>query len=165
MVRAFLGLGSNLGDRQAAIDEALEALGHAGTRVSKRSPLYETEPWGLLEQPRFINAACEIETSMGPLALLDLLKSLERDAGRVVTVRNGPRPLDLDILMYGNIRIRTPRLVVPHPGMLSRATVLVPLADIAAQVRHPLTGKRIEEHLSELYDIAGVAAYPPGLPD
>jgi len=163
VVRAYLGLGTNLGDRQAAIREALEALVCAGARVTRLSPLYETEPWGFLDQPRFINAACEIDTSMGPLALLHLCKCLERVAGRVATVRNGPRPLDLDILMYGDIRIRAPQLTVPHPGMLSRATVLVPLADIAAHVRHPLTGKTIGEHLSELAGTSGVAPYPPGL--
>ena len=163
MVRVHLGLGSNLGDREANIKRALECLALRGIEVSALSPLYETEPWGVVDQPRFLNAACAIETDHPPHALLDLLKEIESEMGRVPTVRNGPRPIDLDILLYGRLRIHTPRLIVPHVGMLQRASVLVPLADVAPAVRHPITGRTILEHLNDLGPVLDVALYPPGL--
>jgi len=164
MTDAYLGLGSNLGDRQAHIQAALEALAEAGLAVGAASPLYESEPWGLADQPRFLNAACAIETVLSPLALLDLLQAIEREMGREPGVRYGPRPIDLDILLYGGRCLQTPRLVVPHPAMLQRAFVLVPLADIAPDARHPCSGLTIAEHLARLGPTSEVAPYPPGLP-
>jgi len=164
VAHAYIGLGSNLGDRRAQIEVALDAMAGRGMRLLAVSPLYETEPWGLIDQPRFLNAACAVETNLSPDVLLDALQAIEHSMGRVRTVRYGPRPIDLDILMYDDLRIDTPRLAIPHPGMLGRATVLVPLADIAPDLVHPITGRTIREHLADLGATPDIAPYPPGLP-
>jgi 2-amino-4-hydroxy-6-hydroxymethyldihydropteridine diphosphokinase len=163
LVTAYLGLGSNLGDREANIFSALEMLRTKGTVVIAVSPLYETEPWGMLDQPRFLNGTCAVRTPDTPHQFLRHLKEIEHAMGRVSTVRYGPRPIDLDILLYDDLCIRTAILTIPHAGMLQRATVLAPLADIAAQVIHPCTGLTIVEHLRRLQPLSGIAPYPPGL--
>jgi 2-amino-4-hydroxy-6-hydroxymethyldihydropteridine diphosphokinase len=165
MVTVYIGLGANLGDREGNIREALRHMADAGLRITAVSPLYETEPWGITQQPRFLNAACAAETDLSPAALLDALQSVEKEMGRVETLRYGPRPIDLDILLYGDLCIDTPRLTVPHPGMLERSTVLIPLADIAPDLVHPITGRRIAIHLTDLGPTPDVAPFPPGLPD
>ena len=163
MTHVYIGLGANLGDRQANIKRALALLSQSDCSVLAMSAIYETEPWGLVEQPRFLNAACLIETNLGPLGLLDTLKRIERSMGRVETVRYGPRPMDLDILLYDDLVIDTPCLTIPHPGMLNRPTVLIPLVDIAPTERHPLSGCTLIEHLRLLGPTPDVAPYPPGL--
>lgn len=163
MALAYVGLGANLGDRAGNIGAALRAMAPRGLRVTAVSPLYETEPWGVLDQPRFLNAACAIETDLDPLALLDALKAIEQELGRETTVRYGPRPIDLDILLYDDLRLDTPRLTIPHAGLIERATALVPVADIAPALRHPATGRTIAEHVADLGEIEGLALYPPGL--
>ncbi len=162
MARVYVGLGSNLGRRAEAIREASDRMEDAGAMLVALSPLYETEPWGLVEQPRFINAACALDVPWPPLMTLTILKGIERAMGRVSGARYGPRIIDLDILLFDRVHLVTDRLTIPHPGMLDRATVLVPLADIAADVVHPMTGRTIGDHLGDLGEISGVAPYPPG---
>ena len=137
---AYLGLGSNLGDRAANIRQARRCLDATnGIRVRDVSSIYETEPWGVTEQPRFLNCAVGIETSLDPAQLLESVKTIERDMGRVATIRYGPRPIDIDILLYGDsvIDSETPDLKIPHARIVERAFVLVPLAEVAGEVWHP----------------------------
>jgi 3-oxoacyl-[acyl-carrier protein] reductase len=144
---AYLGLGSNLGDRRATLDAAVRRLrAEPGLRVLAVSSYYETAP---VDCPpgsgEYLNAAAAVETDRDPHDLLELLQRIEHQLGRVRTGVNSPRTLDLDILLYGDRVIDTPDLVVPHPRMHERDFVLVPLADIAAQVVHPIIRKRIVE--------------------
>jgi 2-amino-4-hydroxy-6-hydroxymethyldihydropteridine diphosphokinase len=128
-VRALLGLGANLGDPVATLNEAKGRLADIG-RVTAASALYRTPPWGVLEQPPFVNAALALETALDPDALLAALKALERELGRVASVRWGPRAIDLDILDVDGVRRDDPHLTIPHPRLLERAFALVPLAEI-----------------------------------
>lgn len=138
MITAYIGLGSNVGDRVGNISRAIELLEKApGTRVNRVSRAYESEPAYLEEQPPFVNAVCEIETELGPEALLDHLLMLETDLGRVRERENGPRVIDLDLLLYGDAEIDAPGLIVPHPGLLERDFVVVPLLEIAPRVQLP----------------------------
>ncbi len=144
---AYLGLGSNVGDRKANLDRALELLAATcGIEVGRRSYIYETEPWGLTDQPRFLNAAVEVQTLLDPGALLTAVKKIEEIMGRVTTIKYGPRNIDIDILLFGSLVInwQTPDLQIPHSRMLERAFVLIPLAEIAGHVVHPSANKRIE---------------------
>lgn len=129
--RAYIGLGANLGDARATVERAIAALASLGT-VVRRSSLYRTAPWGKLDQPDFVNAVVLLETALEPEALLGELQRLEREFGRVRGERWGPRMLDLDILTYGDIHLATTELEIPHPRMLERAFVLVPLAEVDA---------------------------------
>ena len=136
MTTAFLGLGSNLGDRVSNIREAIDRLGRSGEiRVLRISSLYETAPVGFAEQPDFINAVAEIETSVQPLDLLHAILDIEKEMGRVRNIRWGPRVIDIDLLIYDEISIDLPELVLPHPRMGERAFVLAPLAEIAPNQR------------------------------
>ena len=128
-MRALLGLGANLGDPVATLNEAKTRLELIG-RVTAASALYRTPPWGVLEQPPFINAALALETTLDPDALLAALKALERDLGRVAGERWGPRAIDLDILDVEGVRRDDPRLTIPHARLFERAFALVPLAEI-----------------------------------
>jgi 2-amino-4-hydroxy-6-hydroxymethyldihydropteridine diphosphokinase len=129
MPLARIGLGANLGDAAAQIERALEALGTLGT-VRARSRLYRSAPWGVEDQPPFVNAAALVETVLEPRALLGELKRLENELGRTATFRWGPRAIDLDILAYDDLELREPDLVIPHERLFERAFALVPLAEI-----------------------------------
>ena len=134
MTRAYLGLGSNLGDRAAHLQFGLDGLASRAGRVVAISPVYETQPVGGPAQPDYLNAVVAIETECSPRELLGIAKALEAEAGREAPdpdKRWGPRPLDIDILMVGNERVDEPDLVVPHPRIHQRAFVLAPLADVA----------------------------------
>jgi 2-amino-4-hydroxy-6-hydroxymethyldihydropteridine diphosphokinase len=128
--RAFLGLGSNLGDRLGQLRRAVAAL----PDVVAVSPVYETDPVGGPEQGPYLNCVVELHTDLEPRQLLELAHQLERDARRVRSVRWGPRTLDVDVLLVGDVRVDEPDLVVPHPRMWERAFVLVPLADLAPEL-------------------------------
>jgi len=132
--RAYLGIGSNLGDRAAHLQGALEALGRVdGLRVVAASPVYETSPVGGPPQPDFLNAVVAVDTELSARALLEVAHLIEAAAERVRTVRWGPRTLDVDVLLVGDEQIDEPDLVVPHPRMAERAFVMVPLADLAPE--------------------------------
>ena len=141
---AYIALGTNLGDKRQQLDNALAALRQAGVMVRRVSPFLETEPYGVTDQPTFLNGVCEVETDLSPQALLSLLLNIETQQGRVRTRHWGPRVIDLDLLLYGDQIIDEPNLKVPHPDMENRAFVLQPLAAIAPQVVHPRLGKTIE---------------------
>ena len=141
-VRAYIGLGSNVGDRKATIEAALRQL--APRRVSE---ILETEPWGLAAQPRFLNAVAELETTLAPSELLDRLLGLERDLGRVRGERWGPRTLDLDLLLYDGRVILTETLAVPHPRLAERRFVLEGLAELCPDEPVPGLGKTVRQLL------------------
>jgi 2-amino-4-hydroxy-6-hydroxymethyldihydropteridine diphosphokinase len=122
------------------------------------SPVYETAPWGYTEQPAFLNQVIQAETDLAPLNLLEYLKSLETALGRKPTFRYGPRVIDLDILFYDNLIMSTPELTIPHPNMHERAFVLLPLADLTPDLRHPILGKPVKE-LLEGVDREGIKLY------
>ncbi len=144
----YLALGTNLGDRQDNLTNALASLPPA-VHVLRISPVYETEPWGYADQPRFLNQVIQAETELAPQELLAYLKRLEAAIGRTPTFHYGPRLIDLDILLYDDQQIATPDLTIPHPHMTERAFVLVPLRDLAPQLVIPGTGKTVEEIIAE----------------
>jgi 2-amino-4-hydroxy-6-hydroxymethyldihydropteridine diphosphokinase len=148
---AYIALGSNLGDSIRQIREAMEALAQLpGTTLTARSRLYRTPPWGVLEQPPFINAAVQLETSLAAGALLDALLAIERAAGRVRDgERWGPRSLDLDLLHMDGVQMHDERLILPHPRLAERAFVLLPLHDLAPGLLIPGQG-RVDELLAVL---------------
>jgi 2-amino-4-hydroxy-6-hydroxymethyldihydropteridine diphosphokinase len=154
-VLAYVGVGSNMGDREAAIDEAIDRLRVApGVLVTAVSHLYQTEPWGYLEQAPFLNAVAALQTVLGPGQALILLKMIERQLGREKTVRWGPRRIDLDLLLYGDQKVTRRDLTVPHPSIDQRAFVLVPLRDVCPGYRST-AGEPIEVLLAKL-DASGV---------
>jgi 2-amino-4-hydroxy-6-hydroxymethyldihydropteridine diphosphokinase len=155
----YLALGSNLGDRFANLQAATAALPPA-IRVLHQSPVYETLPWGLTNQPNFLNMALKGETTLAPLELLNHLKHLETNLGRLPAVRWGPRRIDMDILFYDGLILDTPGLIIPHPHLHERAFVLVPLADLDPDLVHPLFGKPVRELLAAV-ETTGVKRYEP----
>ncbi len=134
--RVYLGLGANLGDRQNNLVQALQHIRGRAT-VEQISACYETKPVGYLHQPDFLNIACRISTELGPAELLTFLKQIESRMGREKTVKDGPRPIDIDILLYDDLVLQSENLIIPHPRLHERGFVLVPLADIAADIVHP----------------------------
>lgn len=129
MARAHIGVGANVGDAVTSVRGAIDALGRLGT-VVRKSSLYRSKPWGVRDQPDFINAVALLDTDLDPHALLAALKNIEREFGRISGPRWGPRALDLDILTYDNGKVDDPGLVIPHPLMRERGFVLIPLAEI-----------------------------------
>ena len=153
-VTVYLGLGSNMGDRQENLDRALDFLSQR-LRMGKVSSIYDTEPVGNANQPRFLNMVCQAYTRLAPEGLLALAKGIESKLGR--TGKSGsPRPIDIDILLYGEQVVETPELLIPHPKMMERAFVLIPLAEIAPDAVHPVSGKTVKELAGDLREKQGV---------
>jgi len=153
----FLALGTNLGDRSAALQAALRGLPPAIQQV-EQSTVYETPPWGLAEQPPFLNMVVRGGTLLNPHELLEYLKKLETRLGRLPSVRWGPRLIDIDILFYDDLVLRSPELSVPHPHLQERAFVLVPLMDLAPDLVHPVLGETIQQLAAKVED-TGVKPY------
>lgn len=150
MSLAYVALGSNLGERRQQLEAAIAAMREAGVKVVEVSTFIETVPYGVTEQPPFLNGVCAVETSLPPQALLKLLLSIEQRLGRVRELHWGPRVIDLDLLLYEDQIIEEPNLVVPHPDMENRSFVLQPLVEIAPEVMHPKLKKTMRELLQVL---------------
>ena len=156
MVEALLGLGGNVGDARRTLDEAITLLcGKSGIRLLARSSAYRTAPWGVEDQPAFINACISVETSLTPRQILERAQAVENALGRDRgnERRWGPRPIDIDLLAYDDLKLQTPELTLPHPRLFERAFVLVPLAEIAPE--RIIGGMRVREALARL-DRSGV---------
>jgi 2-amino-4-hydroxy-6-hydroxymethyldihydropteridine diphosphokinase len=158
MATAYIGLGSNLGDRMATLRKAVQRLETLG-RITGVSSLYETEPVGYLEQPRFLNAVVALETALAPGDLLRALLGIEHDLGRTRSFADAPRTLDLDLLLVDDVALETPELTLPHPRLHERAFVLVPLAELSPELVHPVSGQKVRQLLRALPDRRGVEAY------
>lgn len=150
MNKAYIAFGSNIGDRYSAVEDALLKLEQRGMKVTNKSKIYETEPYGYTDQPPFINGAIEVETELSCRQVLKTLLAIESELGRVREIRWGPRIIDLDILLYNNEIHDEEDLKVPHPDMQNRDFVLKPLADLCPDYVHPVFNKTIGELLREL---------------
>jgi 2-amino-4-hydroxy-6-hydroxymethyldihydropteridine diphosphokinase len=147
--RVYLGLGSNLGNRKSNLEESIRQIRNFAA-IKKSSSTFETEPWGLMDQPKFLNKVILVESTLGPNELLYHLKKIEQQMGRNESVRFGPRLIDVDILFYDDYKMNTPELTIPHPHLIKRAFVLVPLEEIAPNLVHPLYHKTIKELLQDV---------------
>ena len=154
----YLSLGSNLGDREANLRRAVEALQEELT-VTALSSLYETEPVGVLQQPSFLNLALAATTDLAPFDLLALVKRVEREVGRRPTFRWGPRVVDVDIILFGDHIVDTAELIIPHREMTRRAFVLIPLAEIAPDAVDPVTGTSVRRLAEQVDGAEGVRRY------
>ena len=152
MTKVYIALGSNVGDRAKNLREAVRLIGEAGVRVLKSAGMYETEPLGYMDQDWFLNSVVEGETELSAVQLLQTLRAIEERMGSKKPFVNGPRLIDLDILLYGQQIVDTAELQVPHPRMHLRRFVLEPLAEIAPEVKHPFWRGTVQDLLSHLLD-------------
>ena len=162
LVEAYLGFGSNLGDREENIRRAVELLSESVCGI-QASSLYETEPWGYVDQPKFLNMVCRCLTRLEPEELLSVCRELETLAGREPSFKYGPRVLDVDILAYGDAVVKTGSLAIPHSALHERAFVLAPLAEVAPHWRHPILNKTADELLAQINGTEGVRLWGPPL--
>lgn len=163
MTRAYLGLGSNLGNREENLKNALQQLAaHPGIQACRSASLYETAPWGNTQQDWFLNTVAEVETTLTPGELLQVLQEIEQALGRTRTIKWGPRTLDLDILLYGKEKIDLPDLQIPHPRLAERAFVLAPLAELCPELTLPQG--RIQELLAKVLPEQEIRKYKQMLP-
>ena len=146
---AFVALGSNLGDREGNLRRALELLSQNGVEIVKISKFIETAPYGVIDQPRFLNGVCQVKTVLKPLELLRLLLAVEKEMGRVRLRHWGERNIDLDLLLYEDVIIDTEELRLPHPDMVNRDFVMLPLAEIAPELKHHVLDKTMAELAAE----------------
>jgi 2-amino-4-hydroxy-6-hydroxymethyldihydropteridine diphosphokinase len=156
MAIVYLGLGTNVGQRRQNLERAVAGLGEV-MEITAVSPIYQTPPWGLTDQPDFLNLCLQAATSLSPFDLLHFTQELEKELGREKTVRWGPRLIDIDILFYDDEISHSEELTIPHPQIAQRAFVLVPLADIAPDLVHPQTGQTVREMVAQV-DTSGVVA-------
>jgi 2-amino-4-hydroxy-6-hydroxymethyldihydropteridine diphosphokinase len=164
MTKLYLSLGSNIGNRAENIARAIAALGERGVRVTRESSLYDSEPLEIKEQPWFLNCAIEAETELSSERLMEVLLEIEREMGRERRVPKGPRLIDMDILLYGSEVVRAAGLEIPHPRMAERKFVLVPLAEIAAEVNDPVSMMAIAEMLEATADQSEVRKWRGKIP-
>lgn len=150
MKTVYIGLGTNLGDRTQNLTQARERLIAAGIKIIRESSLYETAARDLENQPMFLNQVIEAETALFPRQLLSRILGIEREMGRKRTIAKGPRMIDIDILLFGKFAITTPDLEIPHPRMAERRFVLEPLAELAPDLRHPVTKSTVREMLARV---------------
>ena len=162
-VPVYLSLGSNLGDRLENLRRACAALAPRGIRLRRASSLYETEPVDVQDQGWFLNCVIEVETALPPARLLEVLQQIERELGRERLQPKGPRTIDLDILLYGDLMIRDENLVVPHPRLHERRFVLEPLRELAPSLKVPFLDRTVEELARELQDFSAVRRIPDPL--
>jgi 2-amino-4-hydroxy-6-hydroxymethyldihydropteridine diphosphokinase len=162
-VIGYLGLGSNVGDRRANLQAAVDALGAHGVQPLAASSVYDTDPVGeVLDQPSFLNACLRVETDLGPEELLDAAKAVEQELGRITTVRHGPRAIDVDVLLLGDLEHASERLRLPHEQVLARRFVLIPLLELDFGLRTP-DGRSVAEALAALPVDEGVRLAGPPL--
>ena len=155
--QVYLGLGSNLGNRKNNLEDAVGLIAEFAV-IKKCSSIYETEPWGLKDQPKFLNQVLLVESTLEPNEILSHLKRIEQQMGRKKSVRYGPRLIDLDILFFDELIMNSADLTIPHPRLTERAFVLVPLAEISPQLNHPQYHKTIKTLLQDV-DAGGVSLY------
>jgi 2-amino-4-hydroxy-6-hydroxymethyldihydropteridine diphosphokinase len=156
MKQVFLSLGSNVGNRVGHIRQAIALLEGAGIEVRRVSSFYQTEPVDFLPQRWFVNCVAEVGTDLMPLRLLKTLQSVQRTLGRRPGIPRGPRPIDIDILLYENVVVRARALTIPHPRLSERRFVLIPLRELAAHLRHPVTQRTVLEMLRDAPDASQV---------